>query len=121
MLAMSKKKNTVPVPNIALYEALVHTIAGIELKGATMPYTSCNGHMFSFLDPEGNLALRLPDEKREVFLKKYKTRLCEAHGTILKEYALVPQSLFMKLSDLKVYFKWSYEYVKSLKPKAAKK
>ncbi len=42
------KKNTIPHEKMALYEKLVSTIPGIELKGATMPYTSFNGHMFSF-------------------------------------------------------------------------
>ena len=34
---------------LASYEALVATGPGVERKGKTMPYTSVNGHMFSFL------------------------------------------------------------------------
>jgi hypothetical protein len=58
-----------------LHEKLVATNPNVERKGATMPYTSANGHMFSLLTREGWLALRLPSEAREVFLKKYKTKL----------------------------------------------
>jgi hypothetical protein len=39
--------------NLALYEKLVATNPGVERKGATMPYTSVNGHMFSLLTKEG--------------------------------------------------------------------
>ena len=30
-----------------------------EVQGAKNPYTSRNGHMFSFLDADGTMALRL--------------------------------------------------------------
>jgi hypothetical protein len=68
------------------YELLIATLPGVELKGATMPYTSLNGHMFSFQTADGKLALRLSAEDREAFLAKYKTRLMEQHGAVLKEY-----------------------------------
>jgi len=57
---LSKKKNYIPSEKTVLYEKLVSTIPSIEIKGATMPYTSFNGHMFSFLDNDENLGLRLP-------------------------------------------------------------
>ena len=56
--------------NLALYERLVATHPDVVRKGATMPYMSVNGHMFSFLGKEGAVALRLPTEEREAFLKK---------------------------------------------------
>jgi hypothetical protein len=40
---------------LALYEKLVATVPGLERKGATMPYASVNGHMFSLLTREGTL------------------------------------------------------------------
>ncbi|HZN63767.1 MAG TPA: hypothetical protein VFB66_00575 [Tepidisphaeraceae bacterium] len=86
-----------------------------------MPYTSLNGHMFSFLTKAGTLALRLPDESRNAFLKKYKSKLCEQHGALLEEYVEVPDPLLKKTQELKKYFELSYEYVASLKPKATKK
>ncbi|HLP53712.1 MAG TPA: hypothetical protein VK151_01730 [Fluviicola sp.] len=115
------KKNTIPHEKMALYEKLVSTIPGIELKGATMPYTSFNGHMFSFLDSEGNLGLRLPATERNTFIQVFNTRLCEAHGTILKEYVLVPGSLFETTEKCKDYFSMSFSYVSGLKPKPTKK
>ncbi len=53
--------NTSPeyAAKVALYEKLVATNPAVERKGATMPYTSVSGHMFSVLDKTGTLALRL--------------------------------------------------------------
>lgn len=115
-----RKKDILP-GKLALYDKLVETNPDIKRKGATLPYTSHNGHMFTFLSPSGELGIRLPENDREEFIKKYKTTLMKAQGTIMKEYVAVPDQLFKSTNDLKKYFDLSYEYVKSLKPKPQKK
>ena len=104
-----------------LYEKLVATNQRVKRKGATMPYTSLNGHMFSFLAKDGNVALRLPSGERESFLVMYETQLCVQHGAVMKEYVVIPDSLLERTQKLKEYFDISYEYVSSLKPKPTKK
>lgn len=111
----------VPPDKLELYEKLVATNPNIQRKGATVPYTSLNGHMFSYLSKQGKLALRLPAGDREAFLKKYKARLCEAYGVVQPEYVEVPDSLLAATRELKKYFDCSYEYVSSLKPKPTTK
>jgi len=101
-----------------LYEKLVATNPSVERKGATVPYTSLNGHMFSYLSKEGKLVLRLPATEREAFLKKYKAKLCDAYGVVQPEYVEVPDSLLESTRELKKHFDCSYAYVGSLKPKA---
>jgi len=115
------KKSNIPPETLELYEKLVRTCPGVERKGDTVPYTSVNGNMFSYLHATGGLALRLPEGEREPFLAKYKTKLCGAYGVVQKEYVAVPDALLAKTAELKPYFKISYEYAKSLKPKPVKK
>ena len=115
---MGKKTDDVYAANLELYEKLVATNPSVERKGATMPYTSLNGHMFSLLTKEGTLALRLPTDERAAFLKKYQSKLSEQYGTVLKEYVDVPDALLKRTEDLKEFFDVSYAYVGSLKPKA---
>jgi hypothetical protein len=67
---MPKPASPVSSDKLALYEKLVATNPNVELKGATVPYTSLNGHMFSYLSKEGKLALRLPADERAAFLQK---------------------------------------------------
>jgi len=113
-----KKENDIPKETIALYDMLIHCLPGVERKGATMPYTAINGNMFSFINKEGLLSLRLSSDQRNKFIEKYKTALCIEHGTVMKEYVRVPESLFMKTEELKPWFKLSFEYAKALKPKS---
>jgi TfoX/Sxy family transcriptional regulator of competence genes len=118
----SKKKSRIPPEKIELYEKLVATISDVERKGADNPYTSINGNMFSLLhSPEGRMALRLPENEREKFLKKYKSALFEAYGVTMKEYVAVPDALLKKTRELQKYFAVSYDYAKTLKVKPTKK
>src|ERR1700727_496494 len=110
--------SAVPAGKLELYEKLVATNPKVERKGASVPYTSVNGHMFSYLSKEGKLELRLPPEEREAFLKKYEATLCEAYGKVQPEYVEVPDAVLRKTVELKEYFDSSFAYVSSLKPKA---
>ena len=112
---------TIPPDKLKLYEKLVATNPSVERKGATVPYTSLNGHMFSYLSKEGRLALRLPPKEREAFLGKYKARLCQAYGKVQPEYVEVPDAVLARTTELKAFFDCSYEYVASLKPKPTTK
>jgi hypothetical protein len=114
---------TVPSDKLQLYEKLVVTNPRVKCKGATVRYTSLNGHMFSYMSQEGKLALRLPPDRREVFLKKYNAKLCEAYGVVQPEYLEVPASLLSSTRELKKFFNASYSYVASpkAKPTARKK
>ena len=114
---MVKTRPEVPSDKLALYEKLVSTLPNVQRKGATVPYTSINGHMFSYLSKTGTLALRLPEDARELFLKKYKATLCKQYGVVQKEYVEVPDALLKKTSELKEYFALGFAYVGTLKPK----
>ncbi len=117
---MSSKPSGIYKDNLEMYETLVATNPGVKRKGATIPYTSLNGHMFSFLSKEGTMGLRLPAESRDAFLEKYNTKLCEQYGKVMKEYVDLPDPLLQNTDELKVYFDISFTYVGSLKPKPAK-
>ncbi|MEQ8423861.1 MAG: hypothetical protein RIA63_04065 [Cyclobacteriaceae bacterium] len=105
----------------AEYDKLLATHPKIIRKGAANPYTSLNGNMYTFLSKEGEVGLRLGENDREAFLKKYKTTLIKTYGTIMKEYVKVPPSLLMKTKELSKYLAMSYDYAKTLKPKATTK
>jgi len=120
-MATTKTPTGVPADKLALYETLVRTNPNLTRKGAAIPYTSLNGHMFSYLSPTGALYLRLSPTDREEFVRKYKTPPAESYGVIMKEYVTVPDKLLANTKEMKQYFDLSYEYIKSLKPKPTTK
>lgn len=106
---------------VLLYNKLVAIHADAIRKGATIPYTSVNGHMYSFLTREGDVVIRLSKEERTAFMEKYGTVQPVQYGIVMKEYVTVPEKLLKKTAELKPYFDKSYEYVAALKPKPTKK
>ena len=106
---------------LAAYDRLIATDSEIERKGKSMPYTSLNGHMFSYLSPEGVCGLRLSDADREAFVAQYKTEPFMQHGRVMKEYVTIPSDLLQDTDAMQKVLSQSLSYVRSLKPKAAKK
>lgn len=107
--------------NLKIYEDLIALHPDIERKGKANPYTSVNGHMFSFLNKEGDLGIRLSKEDREAFLKEHDAQLIVSYNTVMKEYVQIPDEMMGNLEALLHYLSNSFEYVKSLKPKPTKK
>lgn len=116
-MVAAKKKST-PNERITLYDRLIETIPDLERKGAANPYTSLNGNMFTLLHQSKTLAIRLPEKEREQFLKKHKTKTFEAYGAVMQEYVTVPDPMLKDTKLLAGYLATSYEYAKTLKPKA---
>jgi hypothetical protein len=106
---------------VALYDKLIATRPEIERKGDANPYTAVNGNMFTILLGSEKLGIRLPEEERAKFLKKYGTTLLEAYGAVMKEYVAVPDGLLGKTKELVRYLDLSFAYAGRLKPKPTAK
>ena len=118
---MGKTGSAIPADKLKLYDSLIEACTFTDRKGKTMPYTSVNGHMFSFLDKEGHMGLRLSMEDRQHFIDEHNSSLMEQHGRVMKEYVVVPDNLLQETEKLLVYLQRSYDYVSALKPKPTKR
>jgi len=117
---MAKAKPDAPESSVIAYDALLSAFA-IPRKGAKNAYTSLNGNMFSYLEKEGALALRMGKEARNAFIERYNSRLAEAHNTVMKEYVVVPVEMLLNLETVSPHFAESLRYAESLKAKPTKK
>jgi hypothetical protein len=119
-VAAPKAASAIPAAKLARYDALIATEPTIERKGATIPYTSANGKMFTYLSPTGDLRLRLPTEEREAFIKKYRTKLATSNGVVMKEFVAVPPALFARTAELAPYLRISRAYAERVGKKGSK-
>jgi hypothetical protein len=102
------------------YAAVVEKV-GEVVKGAKNPYTSRNGQMFSFLDVEGGMALRLSDELTEEFLSRYESGPVMQYGSVMRGYVSVPDDLLSDTEELGSWFEKGYVWIGTLEPKATNK
>lgn len=99
------------------YDAIVEACPGIQRKGKTVPYTSDNGYMFTLVNKQAEIGVRLPKGRQEEFKKTYDTTIFKSHGAVMKDYVLVPERLWTDLKLMKALFEESQAYVQSLPPK----
>ena len=118
---MAKAKYTGPAEALEHYEALVARFPEVKRKGAANPYTSLNGHMFSFLDRDGTLALRFSDDDRAEFMSRYESGPSVQYGKTMRGYATVPADLLADTDALEGWFARSHDFIATLEPKPATK
>ncbi len=82
---------------IEFYDKLVATHPDAVRKGDTIPYTSLNGHMYSYFTKDNFMALKLPADERLKFIEKYGTKLVEQYGIVQKSMLWCPIACWKKL------------------------
>lgn len=102
---------------LGLYDALVDKTQRFSRKGKSVPHTSANGYMFSFINKEGQFGIRLSKASQELFKAKYESDIFLSHGSVMKDYVLVPNSLLRNSDELLPYLEESFDFVMSLPSK----
>jgi len=103
---------------LTFYDEWIGENPDIERKGKTMPYTSANGYMFTLLNKAGEIGIRLPKERREQLSSQFEG-VAEfiSYGAVMREYVLIPASMYNELSLLNQLLVESYQFVQTKKPK----
>ena len=111
-----------PADALARFEAVIDASrSDATIKGAKNPYTSRNGHMFSFLTADGAMALRLSEERGEEFRTAYESGPVTQYGSVMRGYVSVPDDLLTSPEELAPWFDEAWEWIGSLPPKPTKK
>ena len=110
-----------PIETLELYRAMIEASGNGEVKGAKNPYTSRNGHMFSFLDADGQMALHLSPELEEEFRAQFESGPVTQYGRTMRGYSSVPADLLADTERLGQWYDRAWEWIGTLKPKPTKK
>jgi len=102
---------------LIFYDQLIATAPEIERKGKTMPYTSANGYMFSLFNKACEIGIRLPKEVGKKFMEDHNTTIYKSYGAVMKDYVLIPESLYDNMELLTATLRQGHAYVLSLPPK----
>lgn len=102
---------------IKALSAAIDGLPGIELKGKNMLYTSANGHMFSLINKEGQLGIRLAPEEQKAFHEAHNAAPFKSHGANMRGYVCLPDEMALDVLTITKYLKLGHAYVLSLEPK----
>ena len=121
---MASKKVTAPPDKVRLYQRLLESVEGVDAKSNFgSAYTAINGNMYTMISKHGVVGIRLPEPERSAFMKEYTTELLRGDPAWppAKEFVAIPDDLLENSDALKPYLEISFNYVRTLKPKAARK
>jgi hypothetical protein len=110
-----------PAEALERYLTLVEASGNGEVKGAKNPYTSRNGHMFSFLDRDGAMALHLSKELETEFRSIYESGPVTQYNATMRGYSSVPDELLDDTDALREWYDRAWEWIGTLEPKPTKK
>lgn len=102
---------------LKVYDSITEACDGFERKGKKMIYTSSNGYMFTLLNKNAEIGIRLPKDEATKFMETYNTGNYYSYSAKMKDYVLVPESLWADKTLMIQFFKRSFDYVNSLPPK----
>tara|TARA_R110002049_G_scaffold199382_4_gene369502 strand:+ start:113 stop:439 length:327 start_codon:yes stop_codon:yes gene_type:complete len=102
---------------LKIYDAIVEDCKGFERKGKNMIYTSSNGYMFTLLNKEAQIGIRLPKDIAAKFKTDFNSDDYYSHGAKMRDYVIVPDAMCNDKKLLVSYFEKSFAYVNSLPPK----
>lgn len=103
------------------HTTLAESKLGEKVKGKANPYTSMNGNMFSFLDKEGTLCLRLSNADLTEFMAEHGVPPVEQYGAVMEDYVSIPHPVLDDQKRLKEVFGKCMDNAKSLPAKPTKK
>ena len=103
-----------PAERLSVYRDLVERHGAAEVKGAKNPYTSLNGWMTSFLDPDGIICLRLGSEDRAVAIDAGANEV-QQYGRNMPDFVGLPLGISQVDADL--WFDRSWAHTGLLVPK----
>ena len=106
---------------LAIYEKMVATQPEIQRKGAANPYTSMNGNMFSALQKDGVLTVRLSEAEKKAYNEEHGTSDVISYNAVMRGYVYVTDEIWADEVRLEELFAQCVEHVKGLKPKPTKK
>ena len=103
--------------NLAFYDKLIGLNTNFVRKGKTVPYTSANGYMFSQLNKEGQIGIRLSKERAKRFISEHDSGPFKSYGATMRDYVLIPETLYSNIDMLADLMQEAYENVMALTPK----
>ncbi len=106
---------------LSRYEEIVAEYPDLKVKGKANKYTAMNGNMFSALQKDGVLTVRLSDADKKAYNEEHGTSDVIFYGAVMRGYVYVTREIWTDDARLRALFKQCVEHAQTLKPKPTKK
>ncbi|MEM6696235.1 MAG: hypothetical protein AAF626_16375 [Pseudomonadota bacterium] len=102
---------------LSVYKGLIEKYFADDVKGKKLPYTAMNGNMYSFVDAEGHICLRMAEPERARFSRLFGTDSVKQYGAVIKGYVAIPNAFLEAPDHVEAAFAASLAHARTLKAK----
>ena len=106
---------------INLYENAIAAGPGLERKGKANPYTSANGHMFSQINKDDQLGIRLPKPRQKELLDQYGAGPFKSYGATMRDYVCLTDEMLNTPGLVTALLEEGLAFVSAMPPGGKKK
>lgn len=101
---------------IQRYEAAIAASGRFERKGKANPYTSANGHMFSQINKDDQLGIRLPKPRQADLLAEYGAGPFKSYGATMRDYVCLTDDMLATDGLITSLLDEGFEFVSAMPP-----
>ncbi|MEM1390732.1 MAG: hypothetical protein AAGG45_06590 [Pseudomonadota bacterium] len=101
---------------LAIFDRVVDSSVRFERKGKSMPYTSANGHMFSQVNKDGQIGVRLPKARQTQLLEKHGAGPFKSYGATMRDYVCLTGQMLTDESLVADLLDEGFEFVMAMEP-----
>lgn len=101
---------------VALFEAAISAANRIERKGKANPYTSANGHMFSQINKDDQLGIRLPKPRQKELLDEYGAGPFKSYGATMRDYVCLTEEMLADQALITALLEEGLAFVSAMPP-----
>ncbi len=106
---------------VTLFEAAIEAAAAMQRKGKANPYTSANGHMFSQINKDDQLGIRLPKSRQAELLEEYGAGPFKSYGATMRDYVCLTEDMLAVPALITALLEEGQAFVSAMPPGGKKK
>ncbi len=101
---------------IDVFEAAIAAAGSFERKGKANPYTSANGHMFSQINKDDQLGIRLPKSRQADLLARFWAGPFKSYGATMRDYVCLTADMLVQPALVTELLNEGHAFVSAMPP-----
>ena len=101
---------------INLFEDAIKASGRFERKGKANPYTSANGHMFSQINKDDQLGIRLPKARQKDLFETFGAGPFKSYGATMRDYVCMTPDMLTDATLMKTLLDEGFDFVSAMPP-----
>ena len=101
---------------IEVYHSAIAASGLFERKGKANPYTSANGHMFSQINKDDQLGIRLPKDRQKELLDSHGAGPFKSYGATMRDYVCLTDEMLADQSLITALLNEGFAFVSAMPP-----